>query len=156
MSHAGIAAWLWKSECNLWRPVFGVSVDTVDADPEWNPRGAQLTNFRSPVAPVSERPRSCIGFNFNSSAYPSGQASFDSAAFEVIAKLLGKTPACTQMTLILDEFNGMAIESMNGLARRFITQKISLQDAIDKNRDSCMFIGVGDLSLKEDRLLVSK
>lgn len=142
MADAGIAAWLWKFEYDLWRPVLGVREDTVDADPEWNPRGVGLTNYLPPGTPESARPPFCVGINPNFPAYPSGHASFGSAAFEVIAQLLGKRPADIEVTFTSDEFNGLAVESTTGLRRRVFTQKISLQEAIDQNKDSRVFIGV--------------
>lgn len=142
MADAGIAAWLWKFEYDLWRPVVGIRRDRISPDPKWDPRGVGLTNVVTLASPPSDRPPVCVGINPNFPAYPSGHASFGTAAFTVLAKLLGKRPSDITVTFTSDEFNGVSIEGTSGTRRREFTQTFTLQEGIQQNLDSRVFIGV--------------
>ncbi|PXF42802.1 Vanadium chloroperoxidase [Gracilariopsis chorda] len=137
MADAGIAAWFWKFFYDLWRPTIGVRNDTISAMPEWNPRGVPLSNIVT-----TPKPPFCVGLNPNFPAYPSGHASFGTAAFATIAKMLSKRPRDLAVAITSDEFNGRTIEGTTGLVRREFTQRISLQEAIEQNKDSRVFLGV--------------
>lgn len=142
MADAGIASWYWKFKYDLWRPVVGIREDPFEADEEWNPRGVALTNIVPEGTPRSLRPPVCIGINPNFPAYPSGHASFGTAAFTTLATMLGKRPKDIKVTFTSDEFNGKAIEGTTGRRRRIFTQRFSLQEAIQQNKDARVFVGV--------------
>jgi len=153
MADAGIASWHWKYAYDFWRPV--VAIREADAgwgptgkgdgnhlrvrqgDPFWLPLGAPKSNpFPAPVFGAA-------GSNFtpNFPAYPSGHATFGSACFEVAAALVGKTPDEIVLTFVSDEFNGMTTDNM-GVARPRWEATLTLQEAIEQNKISRIFLGV--------------
>lgn len=112
MADAGIDAWHWKYEYNLWRPVVGIreaaksmgpsgnpdrtATATADAtapgDPFWAPLGAPQTN------PPPDKPGSFYktpGFP----AYPSGHATFGAAMFQALQLFKGKTAITLQQVI---------------------------------------------------------
>ena len=153
MADAGIAAWYWKYQYDLWRPV--VAIREADAgfgptgrgdgntlripgNPFWRPLGAPRSN------PIGPRIAGALGENFtpNFPAYPSGHATFGTACFETAAKLLGKKPKdITVKFFVSDEFNGMSTDN-NGVARPRWEQDFTLQEAIKQNSESRIFLGV--------------
>lgn len=141
MADAGIAAWFWKFFYDLWRPVLGIREDRISPNTSWSPRGIGLTNFVTSRG-ADEKPPSCRGINPNFPAYPSGHASFGTAAFSVLSKLLGKRPEDIIVTFTSDEFNGISFEGTTGERRDVFRQTITLQQAIQQNLDSRVFIGV--------------
>lgn len=141
MADAGIAAWFWKFKFNLWRPVIGIRQDEESDDPKWDPRGVGLTNI-VPKGTTTGLPPKCVGINPNFPAYPSGHATFGTSAFSVLSKLLGKQPKDISVTFTSDEFNGVSVEGTTGMKRKEITQTFSLQEGIQQNSDSRVFIGV--------------
>eukprot|EP00178_Gracilaria_changii_P016033 TRINITY_DN451_c0_g1_i1.p2 TRINITY_DN451_c0_g1~~TRINITY_DN451_c0_g1_i1.p2 ORF type:complete len:517 (-),score=84.39 TRINITY_DN451_c0_g1_i1:2442-3992(-) len=143
MADAGIAAWFWKFFYDLWRPTLGVRLDPIEPNVTWNPRGVPLTNvFSDPPPPF------CVGINPDFPAYPSGHSSFGTAAFVTISKILGKAPSDITVTITSDEFNDINAEGTSedgtpgGVVRPEFTQTITLQEAIDQNKDSRVFLGV--------------
>lgn len=135
MTDAGIAAWLWKFEYDLWRPVFGIREDPTDPIADWSPIGVPFSNIAPRTAPR------CIGVNPDFPAYPSGHASFGTAAFKVLAKLLSKSPSQIKVTVTSDEFNGITTDGEGKVRPRF-TQTINLNQAIEQNKDGRVLIGV--------------
>ncbi len=151
---AGIAAWFWKYEYDFWRPVVGIreadsgfgptglgDANTLrgkQGDPFWLPLGAPKSNpFPGPVAGAS-------GSNFtpNFPAYPSGHATFGSAAFETAAALMGKTPEEVMVTnFVSDEFNGTTTDN-TGTTRPKWQQTFNLREAIEQNKLSRIYLGV--------------
>jgi hypothetical protein len=152
MADAGIAAWYWKYEYDLWRPVIGIREadkgwgptgegdgNTLSAkgDPFWLPLGAPKSNpFPSPVFGAA-------GANFtpNFPAYPSGHATFGTAAFETVAKLLGKTPEEISVKFVSDELNGQTTDN-TGTVRPCWKQEFTLREAIEQNNLSRIYLGV--------------
>lgn len=141
LADTGIATWFWKYFYDLWRPVVGIRNDPINPDKEWDPRGVALTNVLAEGTSESERPTPCVGLNPDFPAYPSGHAAFGTAAFTTIAKVLGKRPKDIDVTFTSDEFNGDAVEGTTGEKRRVFTQSFNLQEGIDQNKASRIFIG---------------
>ena len=153
MADAGIAAWHWKYEYDLWRPVLGIreaaegfgptgqgdgnSQRNQPGNPFWRPLGAPRSNpFPSPAAGAP-------GANFtpNFPAYPSGHATFGTACFETAAKLLGKKPKDLSVTFASDEFNGATADNTGTLRPRW-EQTFTLKEVIEQNSVSRVFLGV--------------
>jgi membrane-associated phospholipid phosphatase len=153
MADAGIAAWHWKYTYDLWRPVVAIR----EADPGWGRTGTgdqnQLRQERgnpfwlplgaprsNPSTPVASR---TAGANFTPGfpAYPSGHASFGTAAFEVFARLVGRKPEEIRFACRSEEFNGVTTDN-SGIARPVWVQDISLRDAIEQNKLSRIYLGV--------------
>ena len=78
MADAGIDAWHYKYDYDLWRPVVGIRNEMApDADPFWAPFGAPQTNStRGTLTP-------------NFPAYPSGHATFGAAVMQCLRLALG-------------------------------------------------------------------
>jgi hypothetical protein len=126
MADAGIDAWHYKYEYDLWRPVVGIRAEAApDGDPFWSPLGAPQTNVtgRSTFTPPFP-------------AYPSGHATFCAALFqslrlaldtsaapmttaEVMAEEAGPGPAnaAESFTFVSDELDGISFDS-NGSVRQ--------------------------------------
>jgi hypothetical protein len=83
------------------------------------------------------------GDNFtpNFPAYPSGHATFGTACFTTFAGLLGKKPSDIVTTFVSDEFNGDTLDN-EGIRRPAWAQTLSLQDAIEQNKISRIYLGV--------------
>jgi membrane-associated phospholipid phosphatase len=151
MADAGIAAWYWKYEYDFWRPVLGIREAEVGwgptgkgdgnaarkkGDPFWLPLGAPNSNPRVPTFGAA-------GNNGtpNFPAYPSGHATFGSAAFVTLAKLLKQTPESISFKFVSDEFNGTTTDN-TGTARPRIEEGFTLRKAIDDNKISRIYLGV--------------
>lgn len=153
MADAGIAAWHWKFAYDLWRPV--TAIREADAgfgptgkgdgnkhrkekgDPFWLPLGAPRSNpFPGPKAGAD-------GENVtpNFPAYPSGHATFGTACFDTFAGLLGKQPRDIVVKFVSDEFNGTTVDN-DGILRPRWEQTFSLQEAIEQNKISRIYLGV--------------
>ncbi len=152
MADAGIQAWHWKYEYDLWRPVVGIR----EADPsfgpgtstpgkaektliEWEPLGAPRTNRGSRGTPAFP-------------AYPSGHATFGSAAFHTIRYYLqqrGLADPCPEeqpdtiaFEFMSDELNGINIDPDGGIRPRHLRKFKSLWEATVENSVSRVFLGV--------------
>jgi hypothetical protein len=148
MADAGIAAWHWKYEYDVWRPVVGVreadkgwgptgrgdenTIRNEAGNPFWLPLGAPQSNPIKPPAP---------NVTPNFPAYPSGHSTFGSACFETAAALLGKSTQEIMITFVSDEFNGKTTDN-SGTVRPRIEECFSLQKAIQENEDSRIYLGV--------------
>lgn len=153
MADAGIAAWYWKYVYDFWRPVVAIreaesgfgpnklgdgnALRARKGDPFWKPLGAPRSN---PIAPVKA---GTDGDNFtpNFPAYPSGHATFGTACFETLAGLLNKTTQNISVTFVSDEFNGSTTDN-TGAIRPAWQQTFTLQDAIEQNKVSRIYLGV--------------
>ena len=153
MADAGIAAWHWKYVYDFWRPV--VAIREADAgfgpsklgdgnalrkhkgDPFWKPLGAPRSN---PIAPIAA---GAPGENFtpNFPAYPSGHATFGTACFQTFAGLIGKATTAIKASFISDEFNGQTSDN-TGALRPVWEQTFTLQEAIEQNKISRIYLGV--------------
>jgi hypothetical protein len=144
MADAGIFAWKIKYQYNVWRPVIGIREEapteprvpptTLDGDPSWAPLGAPQTNrrveFQTPNFP----------------AYPSGHATFGTAAFRLADLFLsrefpGKSIKDTPFTLISDEYNGVSL-SEDGSVRPLLPRQMTIVKAIEENKESRIYLGV--------------
>ncbi len=145
MADAGIAAWYWKYQYDVWRPVVGIreaeagwgasgqgdgnTARTQKGDPFWLPLGAPSSN--------STKPNGTPNFP----AYPSGHATFGSACFKVAAKLIGITPENIKVKFVSDEFNGVNTDN-TGVVRPKYKSDLTLADAILENDISRIYLGV--------------
>ena len=142
MADAGIQAWHEKYKHNLWRPIVGIReansgwgptglgdgrTDTV-GDPYWQPLGAPRTNSSGPASVTPPFP-----------AYPSGHATFGTAAFLIAQKVLG-LPDDFAFELVSDELNGESAGATG--VRPFHRRSLTLGDAIDENVLSRVYLGV--------------
>ena len=143
MADAGIAAWYWKYQYDVWRPVVGIR----EADRGWGPQGKGDDNpstngdpFWLPLgAPNSNstKPNGTPGFP----AYPSGHATFGAACFKTAAELLGKKPAEITVKFVSDEFNGITTDN-TGVIRPKYQATFNLCEAITENNQSRIYLGV--------------
>jgi PAP2 superfamily len=142
MADAGIQAWDEKYRYNVWRPVVGVR--EADAgwgptglgdgnaatagDPYWIPLGAPPTNqpSKTPASP-------------NFPAYPSGHATFGTAAIRTAAISLG-LPNTFDFLFVSDELDGNAIGATGVRARH--VRKLTIASAIEENVLSRVYLGV--------------
>ena len=143
MADAGIAAWYWKYQYDVWRPVVGIreadanwgptakgdANPATTGDPFWLPLGAPNSN--------STKPNGTPGFP----AYPSGHATFGAACFETAAALIGKKPEEINVKFVSDEFNGVTTDN-TGAVRPKYQANFSLRKAIEDNNQSRIYLGV--------------
>lgn len=152
MADAGIAAWHWKYEYDVWRPVVGIreadkgwgptgrgdenTIRTEPGNPFWLPLGAPNSN---PIPNPAKLPPT--NFTPPFPAYPSGHSTFGSACFETAAALLGKAPQDIMVKFVSDEFNGKSTDN-TGATRPKLEEEFSLQKAIFDNGISRIYLGV--------------
>lgn len=153
LADAGIAAWYWKYAYDFWRPVVAIR----EADKGWGPTGQGDGNtlrkhkgdpFWLPLGAPRSNPFPGPAFggpgaNFtpNFPAYPSGHATFGTAAFTTFAKLIGKPLGQIKAKFVSDEFNGHTTDNQGVLRPRW-EQTFSLKDAIEQNSISRIYLGV--------------
>jgi membrane-associated phospholipid phosphatase len=154
MADAGIAAWYWKYEYDVWRPVVGIreadkgwgptgkgdgNTLRQKGDPYWLPLGAPNSNPIAPKEPktIASSSNPTPGFP----AYPSGHATFGSACFEVAASLLCKKPEDINLKFVSDEFNGETTDN-TGATRPRYEASFTLREAIEENKISRIYLGV--------------
>jgi hypothetical protein len=141
MADAGIQAWSEKYRHNLWRPVVGIreagkgwgptgAGDGINhlGDPYWVPLGAPRTNS-------SGAPSFTPGFP----AYPSGHATFGTAALQVVLKEL-KTADKLEFVVVSDELNGLSVGATGVRPRH--ERKLTIATAIEENISSRVYLGV--------------
>ncbi len=155
MADAGIDAWHYKYEHDLWRPVVGLRAEAApDADPFWTPLGAPQTNS----------PRATLTPNFP--AYPSGHATFGAALMQVLRLVFN--PALGPMTLpdvlavdaaistgnpappvanesfefVSDELDGIASDPGGSVRQRVEKTFASFAEAVWENSVSRVYLGV--------------
>lgn len=152
MADAGIQAWHWKYHYDFWRPVVGIrEADAclgpaptiagriVKARTDWQPLGAPKTNLGGRFTP-------------DFPAYPSGHATFGSAAFQVIRAYLEDrdlvTPAASEekdrigFEFVSDEYNGASVDPDGSVRPRHRRAFESLWDATVENSVSRVYLGV--------------
>ena len=148
MADAGIAAWHWKYEYDFWRPVVAIR----ESEKEWGPTGEGDKNanrtikgdpFWLPLGAPKSNPTALPSANFtpNFPAYPSGHATFGTAAFESFALLVKKPLDEIKAVFVSDEFNGRTRDNM-GCTRPHWEQPMSLKQAIEQNSISRIYLGV--------------
>jgi PAP2 superfamily len=147
MADAGIAAWYWKYQYDVWRPVVGIrEADArwgltgkgdgniaTKGDPFWLPLGAPSSN----PEPDKTLKNGTPGFP----AYPSGHATFGAACFKTAAALLGKNLSDISVDFVSDEFNGVTTDN-TGVVRPKYKAHFTLQKAIAENNQSRIYLGV--------------
>lgn len=150
MADAGIDAWHWKYQYDLWRPVVGIRYEsTPDADPFWAPLGAPQTN-------VSGRYTLTPGFP----AYPSGHATFGAALFQTLrlalatgtgpitlAEVLAEETAgadipAEHFTFVSDELDGISTDSDGSVRQLTPISFKSFARAVWENSVSRIYLGV--------------
>lgn len=142
MADAGIQAWEAKYRHNLWRPVIGVR----ESDPQWGPAGQGDGNALTmgdpdwvPLgAPATNQPDRADGTP-PFPAYPSGHATFGTAALQVVQRALN-VEADFSFDVVSDELDGKAVGKF-GVRTRHI-RNLTLQKAIDENVRSRVYLGV--------------
>jgi hypothetical protein len=142
MADAGIASWATKYTYNVWRPIRGIrQADPAgnvmddgnlgtDADANWTPLGAPLTN-----GPAG-------GHNFTPPfpAYTSGHATFGAALFETLKHFYGTDNVA--FTISSDEFNGVN-KGIDGVVRPVRTRSFTrFSQAAEENGQSRIYLGI--------------
>ena len=142
MADAGIQCWAEKYKHNIWRPVLGVreaesgwgptgmgdgNTETT-GDPTWVPLGAPFTNQPARGAFTPPFP-----------AYPSGHATFGTAALRATALVLGLSDSFA-FSFVSDEFDGQAIGA-SGVRTRHV-RNLTIAKAIEENVLSRVYLGV--------------
>lgn len=142
MADAGIQAWYEKYKYNIWRPVLGVREASAgwgptglgdgnaatSGDPYWIPLGAPPTNQPNKTATTPHFP-----------AYPSGHATFGTAALRVAALALGLADSF-EFTFVSDELDGLALGATGTRMRH--ERKLTIASAIEENVLSRVYLGV--------------
>ena len=144
MADAGILAWHEKYLYNVWRPVVGIreadagwgpsrgnggdgNAATI-GDPYWVPLGAPRTNEPDKAS-----------FTPNFPAYPSGHATFGTAALRIVEQELELTDE-DRFVVVSDELDGKAI-GKQGVRPRY-ENSVNISTAIQENQESRIFLGV--------------
>ncbi|MGG5887676.1 vanadium-dependent haloperoxidase [Falsiroseomonas sp. HC035] len=147
MADAGIDAWHYKYQQNLWRPVAGIRDEVQGyADPFRAPYGAPQTNRPGGAPTTPPFP-----------AYPSGHAAFGAAMFQVLRLRLGG-PALTVATIldaadggpveeeafsfVSDELDGRAVDADGSVRTRVERPFNSYARAVWENAISRVYLGV--------------
>ncbi|MCX6855786.1 MAG: vanadium-dependent haloperoxidase [Verrucomicrobia bacterium] len=157
LGDAGIHAWYWKYHYNIWRPVTGIrhhgesfgddsqttahkSTGIIDGDPFWQPLGAPRTNG--------------TGKNFTPPfpAYPSGHATFGGASLHALRHILNTwypnkvklkdRSDKVSFDFVSDELNGINRDVSGAVTTRHKRHFDSIEDAINENGLSRVFLGV--------------
>lgn len=155
MADAGIDAWHYKYQYDLWRPVIGIRNEHGGAaDPFWTPLGAPQTN-------------SAYGtLTPNFPAYPSGHASFGAALMQTLRLMLGTgsgpitlqnvldveaqlgTPAGVtkvtgeEFTFVSDELDGVASDPGGSIRTRVEKTFANFAEPVWENSVSRIYLGV--------------
>lgn len=142
MADSGIQAWHEKYKHNLWRPIVGIreadagwgpsglgdSKPGTTGDPYWKPLGAPRTNSSGAASLTPPFP-----------AYPSGHATFGTAALTVVQKFFN-LPDNFAFNFVSDELNGVNVGA-TGIRPRF-NASLTIKQAIDDNVLSRVYLGV--------------
>ncbi len=151
MADAGIDAWHYKYDSNLWRPVVGVREEPApDGDVFWAPLGAPQTNRVNARPGTPQFP-----------AYPSGHATFGAALFQTLRLRLASnaTPisvadvlaaesavppsiANEAFSFVSDELDGRAVDSDGSVRTRHDRHFVSYAQAVYENSISRVYLGV--------------
>lgn len=155
MADGGISAWSNKYRLAFWRPVLGVREEDASTgpcgkprrnlgpcvDPFWKPLGAPSTNTdRKPFTP-------------NFPAYPSGHATFGSAAFQSARRFYAaKNPKkypwgrreadSLAFEFVSGELDGMAEQPLGSVRPQVLRSFAGLWDALRENALSRLWLGV--------------
>jgi hypothetical protein len=146
MADAGIYGWFEKYLYNLWRPVVGIR----EADPTWGPTGLGDGNAAAAATPVDPlwaplgAPQTNVpgrrAVTPNFPAYPSGHATFGTAALRLAELILG-LPTTLTFEFVSDEFDGENVDPIYGVRPRH-NRKFTINSAIQENILSRVYLGV--------------
>jgi hypothetical protein len=144
MADAGIVAWEAKYVYNFWRPIIGVREDDEGTGPSGLGTGSAADGdpfWRAYGAPASNQP-GAINFTPPFPAYPSGHATFGTTVFEIVRRFY--PPAIANnltFEFVSDELNGKTVD-VDGSTRTFIKRTYTLDEAIQDNLESRIWLGV--------------
>lgn len=127
LGDAGIHSWRAKYTHCLWRPVVGIR-ETQGANPTWLPYGAPRSNTLD------------AGITPNFPAYPSGHATFGTAAFVVMQAFAGHDYVVRNF--VSDEFNGKTFDRDSPSGRPSLNRTFTFNVATRQNLESRVFLGV--------------
>ncbi len=142
MADAGIQAWAEKYKYNIWRPVVGIR----EADAGWGPTGQGDDNPKTvgdpywlPLGvPATNQPaKAATTPNFP--AYPSGHATFGTAALRAAANVLS-LPDSFEFSMVSEELDGEAVGATGVRTRH--ERKLTIGSAIEENVLSRVYLGV--------------
>lgn len=142
MGDAGILAWEEKYIHNFWRPVVGVREDPDNPDTGWLPLGAPNNNKYDPKTKTTEK-----NFTPPFPAYPSGHATFGSAAFEIarlyFKKIRSGVDVAKNLKIVSDEYNGVSQDN-KGTVRPKLERTFTkgFEQMIEENGFSRIYLGV--------------
>jgi hypothetical protein len=141
MADAGIQAWHEKYRHNLWRPVVGIR----EASPGWGPTGEGdgIGNAGDPYWMPLGAPRTnssgAPSFTPGFPAYPSGHATFGTAALRLAQLALGLKEDF-QFEFVSDELDGKSVGATGTRPRH--KREFTISRAIDENIRSRVYLGV--------------
>ncbi|MEQ1638098.1 MAG: hypothetical protein ABL903_15565 [Methylococcales bacterium] len=142
MADAGIQAWHEKYTHNLWRPVVGIR----EADAGWGPTGKgdnQAGTHGDPYWQALGAPRTnssgAPSFTPNFPAYPSGHATFGTAALRITQAVLNLQGSFA-FKFVSDELNGENIGA-TGVRPKYIAD-LTIDSAVEENILSRVYLGV--------------
>jgi Vanadium chloroperoxidase N-terminal domain/PAP2 superfamily len=150
MADAGIDAWYYKYEYDLWRPVVGIRQEEAPhGDPFWAPLGAPQTNAgRGTLTPPFP-------------AYPSGHATFGAALMQALRLSLQTAPgpitvqdvldvetgdsdpiAAETFTFVSDELDGVSSDPDGSVRTRVPVTFKNFAEPVWENAVSRVYLGV--------------
>ena len=143
MADAGIQTWYEKYFYNVWRPVLGIR----EADPGWGPTSIGDDNPDTsgdpgwmPLGSPKTNQPAAVPFTPNFPAYPSGHATFGTAALHITQLFLGLSDDF-EFEFVSDELNGESIGA-GGAVRGRYKAKMNIACAIEENLLSRVYLGV--------------
>jgi hypothetical protein len=150
MADAGIDAWHYKYDNDLWRPVVGIrQEDAPNGDPFWAPLGAPQTNAgHGTLTPPFP-------------AYPSGHATFGAALMQALRLALQTAPepmtvqdvldvetgdsdpvAAETFTFVSDELDGVSSDPGGSVRTRVPVTFKNFAEPVWENAVSRVYLGV--------------
>lgn len=162
MADAGIHAWRYKYDYDLWRPVVGIREIDDNFGPSPNP-GLRLPDVCDPFwLPLGAPRTNTLGrssFTPGFPAYPSGHATFGAAAFHIARLYLQQITATKPNKVIVqplasgggdnvdfgfvsEELDGVSTNEVGTLRTRHNRRLKSFKQAIVENAVSRVYLGV--------------
>jgi len=142
MADAGVVCWESKYYYNVWRPIVGIREADVGTGPtglgDNNPLTTGDVNWTPLGAPMSNMTMNNFTPPFPS--YPSGHATFGTAAFTVIEQFYGTNNI--GFTFTSDELNGVTTDNKGNVRPLKPRTFQNLDQAIKENADSRVYLGV--------------
>ncbi|MBI3332459.1 phosphatase PAP2 family protein [Candidatus Peregrinibacteria bacterium] len=139
----GIAAWGAKYRDDYWRPIVAIREADAGTGPTGQGDDNPLTEGNAdwtPLGAPNSNQTNALNFTPPFPAYPSGHATFGSAAFRTIALFYGTDEI--SFTFMSEEMNGHTTDN-RGNVRPAVTRSFSrLSDAILENALSRIYLGI--------------